>query len=229
MDFTLMMESVLPILKGARLTVELVVLSLALGFPMAVITAVIRRSRIAWASRVMGIYVFAIRGTPLLVQIFLIYYGLGQFEWIRESFLWPVLRNPFWCAIIALSINTTAYGSEIIRGGLESVPWGEVEAGRSIGMSGVLLFMRIIFPVAIRQALPAYGNEVILMVKATSLASTITIMEMTGVANVIMAENYRPLEAFIIAGSVYLLINFILTRIVQSIEWYLSGHLRPTA
>ena len=229
MDFTLMMESVLPILKGARLTVELVVLSLALGFPMAVITAVIRRSRIAWASRVMGIYVFAIRGTPLLVQIFLIYYGLGQFEWIRESFLWPVLRNPFWCAIIALSINTTAYGSEIIRGGLESVPWGEVEAGRSIGMSGVLLFRRIIFPVAIRQALPAYGNEVILMVKATSLASTITIMEMTGVANVIMAENYRPLEAFIIAGSVYLLINFILTRIVQSIEWYLSGHLRPTA
>jgi octopine/nopaline transport system permease protein len=190
---------------------------------------VIRRSRIAWASRVMGIYVFAIRGTPLLVQIFLIYYGLGQFEWIRESFLWPVLRNPFWCAIIALSINTTAYGSEIIRGGLESVPWGEVEAGRSIGMSGVLLFRRIIFPVAIRQALPAYGNEVILMVKATSLASTITIMEMTGVANVIMAENYRPLEAFIIAGSVYLLINFILTRIVQSIEWYLSGHLRPTA
>jgi octopine/nopaline transport system permease protein len=229
MDFTLMMESVLPILKGARLTVELVVLSLALGFPMAVITAVIRRSRIAWASRVMGIYVFAIRGTPLLVQIFLIYYGLGQFEWIRESFFWPVLRNPFWCAIIALSINTTAYGSEIIRGGLESVPWGEVEAGRSIGMSGVLLFRRIIFPVAIRQALPAYGNEVILMVKATSLASTITIMEMTGVANVIMAENYRPLEAFIIAGSVYLLINFILTRIVQSIEWYLSGHLRPTA
>lgn len=228
MDITLMVESILPILSGARLTVELVVISLALGFSLAVMTAVIRRSRISWASRLMGIYVFAIRGTPLLVQIFLIYYGLGQFAWIRESVLWPVLRNPFWCAIIALTVNTTAYGSEIIRGGLESVPWGEVEAGRSIGMSGLLLFRRIVFPIAIRQALPAYGNEVILMVKATSLASTITIMEMTGVANVIMAENYRPLEAFIVAGSFYLLINFILTRIVQIIEWYLSGHLRPT-
>lgn len=228
MDFTLMMESILPILKGAQLTVELVVLSLALGFTMAVMTAVIRRSRITWASRLMGMYVFAIRGTPLLVQIFLIYYGLGQFEWIRESALWPILRNPFWCAIIALTVNTTAYGSEIIRGGLESVPWGEIEAGRSMGMSGVLLFRRVIFPLAIRQALPAYGNEVILMVKATSLASTITIMEMTGVANVIMAENYRPLEVFIVAGSFYLLINFVLTRIVQAIEWRLSGHLRPT-
>lgn len=228
MDITLMVESILPILSGARLTVELVVISLALGFSLAVMTAVIRRSRISWASRLMGIYVFVIRGTPLLVQIFLIYYGLGQFAWIRESVLWPVLRNPFWCAIIALTVNTTAYGSEIIRGGLESVPWGEVEAGRSIGMSGLLLFRRIVFPIAIRQALPAYGNEVILMVKATSLASTITIMEMTGVANVIMAENYRPLEAFIVAGSFYLLINFILTRIVQIIEWYLSGHLRPT-
>ncbi len=96
-----------------------------------------------------------------------------------------------------------------------------------MGMSGFLLFKRIVFPIAIRQALPAYGNEVILMVKATSLASTITIMEMTGIANVIMAENYRPLEVFIVAGSFYLLINFIMTRIIQVIEWRLSGHLRP--
>jgi octopine/nopaline transport system permease protein len=227
MDFTLMKESILPILDGARLTIELVVIALAMGFVLAVITAVIRRSRVAWASRLVRIYVFVIRGTPLLVQMFLIYYGLGQFAWLRESVLWPVLRDPFWCAIIALTVNTTAYGSEIIRGGLESVPWGEIEAGRAIGMSGPLLFRRIIFPIAIRQALPAYGNEVILMVKATSLASTITIMEMTGVANVIMAENYRPLEVFIIAGSFYLLINFVLTRVVQLIEWVLSGHLRP--
>jgi len=228
MDFALMIESILPILEGARLTLVLVVVSLTMGFGLAIFTAVIRRSRIRWASRLMGIYVFAIRGTPLLVQIFLLYYGLGQFIWVRESILWPVLQKPFWCAIIALTINTTAYGSEIIRGGLESVPWGEVEAGRSIGMSGLLLFRRIVFPVAIRQALPAYGNEVILMVKATSLASTITIMEMTGVANVIMAENYRPLEVFIVAGSFYLLINFLMTRIIQLVEWRLSGHLRPT-
>jgi len=227
MNFRLMMDSILPILGGARLTLLLVTLSLAMGFVLAVITAVIRRSRLTWLVRLVRLYVFAIRGTPLLVQIFLIYYGLGQFLWVRESFLWPVLQKPFWCAIIALTINTTAYGSEIIRGGLESVSWGEIEAARSIGMSGFLLFRRIVFPIAIRQALPAYGNEVILMVKATSLASTITIMEMTGVANVIMAENYRPLEVFIVAGSFYLIINFMMTRIIQFFEWRLSGHLRP--
>jgi len=227
MDFRLMIESILPILGGARLTILLVTISLAMGFVLAIITALIRRSRLKWLVRLVRLYVFAIRGTPLLVQIFLIYYGLGQFLWIRESFLWPVLQKPFWCAIIALTINTTAYGSEIIRGGLESVSWGEIEAAKSIGMSGFLMFRRIVFPIAIRQALPAYGNEVILMVKATSLASTITIMEITGVANVIMAENYRPLEAFIVAGSLYLLINFIMTRIIQFFEWRLSGHLRP--
>jgi octopine/nopaline transport system permease protein len=167
------------------------------------------------------------RGTPLLVQIFLIYYGVGQFEIIRQSIFWVILKSPFWCAIIALTLNTTAYGSEIIRGGLESVQFGEVEAGRAFGMSGYLLFRRIIFPIAIRQALPAYGNEVILMVKATSLASTITIMEMTGIANTIMAENYRPMEAFIVAGSFYLILNFIMTRLIQLFEWKLSGHLRP--
>jgi octopine/nopaline transport system permease protein len=227
MDFALMSESILPILGGARMTIVLVTLSLAMGFVLAIITALIRRSRLTWLSGLVRLYVFVIRGTPLLVQIFLIYYGLGQILWIRESFLWPALRDPFWCAIIALTINTTAYGSEIIRGGLEAVSWGEIEAAKSMGMSGFLLFKRIVFPIAIRQALPAYGNEVILMVKATSLASTITIMEMTGIANVIMAENYRPLEVFIVAGSFYLLINFIMTRIIQVIEWRLSGHLRP--
>ena len=226
MDFALMSESILPILGGARMTIVLVTLSLAMGFVLAIITALIRRSRLTWLSGLVRLYVFVIRGTPLLVQIFLIYYGLGQILWIRESFLWPALRDPFWCAIIALTINTTAYGSEIIRGGLEAVSWGEIEAAKSMGMSGFLLFKRIVFPIAIRQALPAYGNEVILMVKATSLASTITIMEMTGIANVIMAENYRPLEVFIVAGSFYLLINFIMTRIIQVIEWRLSGHLR---
>ncbi len=227
MDFALMFESILPILGGARMTIVLVTLSLTMGFVLAIITALIRRSRLTWLSGLVRLYVFVIRGTPLLVQIFLIYYGLGQILWIRESFLWPALRDPFWCAIIALTINTTAYGSEIIRGGLEAVSWGEIEAAKSMGMSGFLLFKRIVFPIAIRQALPAYGNEVILMVKATSLASTITIMEMTGIANVIMAENYRPLEVFIVAGSFYLLINFIMTRIIQVIEWRLSGHLRP--
>jgi octopine/nopaline transport system permease protein len=226
-DFDLMIESIPQILSGSRLTVLLVTLSLSMGFVLAIIVALLRRSKIPLLVTPIKAYVFVMRGTPLLVQIFLIYYGIGQFEFMRESIFWSILKSPFWCAIIALALNTTAYGSEIIRGGLESVSWGEVEAARSIGMSGFLLFRRIIFPIAIRQALPAYGNEVILMVKATSLASTITIMEMTGVANMIMAENYRPMEAFIIAGSFYLILNFIMTRLIQFIEWQLSGHLRP--
>ena len=227
MDYDLMIESIPQILGGSRLTVLLVTLSLSMGFVLAIIVALLRRSKISLLVVPIKAYVFVMRGTPLLVQIFLIYYGIGQFEFVRESIFWSILKSPFWCAIIALTLNTTAYGSEIIRGGLESVPWGEVEAARAVGMSGFRMFRRIIFPIAIRQALPAYGNEVILMVKATSLASTITIMEMTGIANTIMAENYRPLEAFIVAGSFYLLLNFIMTRLIQLIEWRLSGHLRP--
>jgi octopine/nopaline transport system permease protein len=227
MDFELMLESIPKIFAGSRLTVLLVTISLSMGFVLAIIAALLRRSNIPLLVLPIKAYVFVMRGTPLLVQIFLIYYGIGQFEIIRQSIFWTVLKSPFWCAIIALTLNTTAYGSEIIRGGLESVQFGEVEAARAFGMSGFLLFRRIIFPIAIRQALPAYGNEVILMVKATSLASTITIMEMTGIANTIMAENYRPMEAFIVAGSFYLILNFIMTRLIQFIEWRLSGHLRP--
>ncbi len=222
-----MLTIVSQILAGARLTVFLAVMSLSVGFGLAILAALMHRSKVLFLSAPVRAYVFVIRGTPLLLQLFFIYYGLGQLELVRQSLLWPVLSSPLWCALLALTLNTAAYGSEIIRGGIESVPWGEMEAGRAFGMSGFLLFRRVIFPIAIRQALPAYGNEVILMVKATSLASTITIMEMTGIANVIMAESYRPLEAFIVAGGFYLSLNFTMTRIISWIEWQLSGHLRP--
>ena len=148
------------------------------------------------------------RGTPLLVQIFLIYYGLGQFEAIRDSFLWTFFREPFWCAILALTLNTGAYTSEIIRGGIQSVPFAQIEAARACGMGRLLLFRRIVLPLAIRQALPAYGNEIILMVKASSLASTITLMEVTGIARGIIAKTFAPVEIFIVAGAIYLVDQF---------------------
>ena len=169
---------------------------------------------------------FVFRGTPLLVQIFLIYYGLGQFPEVRASFLWPFLREAFWCALLALTLNTAAYGSEIIRGGLASVPLGQVEAGKAAGMSGFLLFRRIIAPIAIRQALPAYSNEVILMVKATSLASIITLMEVTGIAQKLIAQTFRAIEIFIVAGLIYLVSNRVITRVLLFIEYRLSPHLR---
>jgi octopine/nopaline transport system permease protein len=166
------------------------------------------------------------RGTPLLVQIFLIYYGLGQIPFIRDSFLWPFLREAYWCAILAFTLNTAAYTSEMIRGGILAVPHGQVEAAYACGFSRFLVYRRIIAPIAIRQALPAYGNEVILMVKASSLASTITLLEITGIARRIISQSFAVFEVFIVAGAIYLVINFLVTRAIRAAEWRLTPYLR---
>ncbi len=226
MNFELMAESLPKLIAGVPITLSLVAGSLALGFVFAVILAQLRLSRNPLLSKLAYAYVYVFRSTPLLVQIFLIYYGSGQFRESLEGVgLWFFLREPYFCAILALTMNTAAYTSEIIRGGIQSVPWGQLEAGRAVGMSGVTLFRRIVFPVAIRQALPAYGNEIILMVKSTSLASTITILEITGIAKKIIATTYATIEVFIIAGAIYLSINFIVTRGIQWIEIKLSPQL----
>jgi octopine/nopaline transport system permease protein len=226
MNVQLMWDSLPQLLGGLALTLELVALALLLGFGVAVGIALLRLSPYRPLSAFAYLYVFVFRGTPLLVQIFLIYYGLGQFEAVRQTFLWTFLREPFWCAILAFTLNTGAYTSEIIRGGIQSVPFGQIEAARACGMSRLLIFRRIVFPIAIRQALPAYGNEIILMVKATSLASTITLMEVTGIARSIIAQTFQPVEIFIVAGAIYLTINFVVTRAIRHVEWRLSPHLR---
>ena len=226
MDFELMAETLPKLLGGIPVTLTLVVSSLLFGFVFAVILAKMRLSTNLLLSKLAYAYVYVFRSTPLLVQIFLIYYGSGQFRDSLEAMgLWYFLREPYFCAILALTMNTAAYTAEIIRGGILSVPWGQLEAGRAIGMSGVTLFRRIVFPVAIRQALPAYGNEIILMVKSTSLASTITLLEVTGIAKKIIATTFAPMEVFIIAGAIYLTINFIVTRGIQWIEVKLSPQL----
>lgn len=226
MDIAFAWETLISLLAAAPLTLQLALTATALGCVLALALALCRVSGIAALDWLARGYIFIFRGTPLLVQIFLIYYGLGQFTEIRKSFLWPFLREPYWCAILALTLNTAAYSAEIIRGGLLSVPHGQVEAAKACGMSRFMIFRRIVFPLAIRQALPAYGNEVISMVKATSLASIITLMEITGVAARIISESYRVIEVFVIAGAVYLAINFILTRLVAFAEYRLSPHLR---
>jgi octopine/nopaline transport system permease protein len=225
-NFELMWQSLPELLGGLVLTLQLVSLSLLLGIGVAVGVALLRLSSNRALSGLAYAYVFVFRGTPLLVQIFLIYYGLGQFEAVRDSVLWTFFREPFWCAILALTLNTGAYTSEIIRGGILSVPWGQVEAARACGMSRLLLFRRIVLPIAIRQALPAYGNELILMVKSSSLASTITLLEVTGIARGIIADTFAPVEIFIVAGAIYLTINFLVTRAIRYAEWRLSPHLR---
>lgn len=226
MDFAFLWDVLQRLLPGIPLLLQLVALSLLAGFALAIVIALMRLSPIPPLRWVASGYVFVFRGTPLLVQIFLIYYGLSQFPEIRSSAVWPFLRQPYWCAILALTLNTGAYSAEIIRGGIQSVPWGQIEAARVSGMSGFLLFRRIVFPVALRQALPAYCGEMILMVKATSLGSTITLLEITGIAHKIISETYRAIEVFVVAGAIYLLINFLLTRATIALEYWLSPHLR---
>ncbi len=229
MNLELMIESFWPILRGAGLTVQLVTLAISIGFLAGVGLALARLSSNPLLSYPAYAYVFFFRGTPLLVQLFLIYYGSSQFDFIKESPAWVVLREPFWCAVIALAMNTTAYTSEIIRGGIQSVPWGQIEAARACGMSRFLVFRRITMPVALRQALPGYSNEIILMVKGTALASTVTVMEMTGIAKSIISRTFAPVEIFIVAGSIYLLINFVVTRAVRRLEHRLTPYQRTRA
>ncbi|MBW1697808.1 MAG: ABC transporter permease [Deltaproteobacteria bacterium] len=227
MDFELIADSFPKLISAMDETLMLAFTSVSIGFFVAIPIAVMRLSMSRFLSAIAYGYVYIFRSTPLLVQIFLIYYGSGQFRpFLQAVGLWVVLREAWFCAILALMLNTAAYTSEIIRGGIQSVPWGQLEAARAIGMSGLLLFRRIIFPVAVRQALPAYGNELMLMVKATSLASTITIIEITGMAKKIIAATYRPIEVFLIAGSIYLAINFLISRGIVLTENWLNPHLR---
>lgn len=213
------------LLKGLWLTLTLTVTSVAIGFSLGLGLALMRGLENRWLAEFARYYSIVFRGTPLMVQIFLIYYGLGQVKFIHDTpVLWWVVSEGSRCAVLALALNTAAYTSEILRGGLDSVPVGLVEAARACGMSRALRFRRIEFPLAIRQALPAYGNELILMVKGTSLASTITVLEITGYAKRLMSQTYAIFEVFAIAGVLYLALNLLLISGVRLIERRLMRH-----
>ena len=223
---TLIYKNFFIILSGLDNTLLLLIISLPIGFVLALIFALGRVSKIRLLSSTIASYIFVIRGTPLLVQIYLIYFGLGSIKFIRESFLWYALKEPFWCGVIALTINTVAYGAEIFRGGIQSIEKGQVESGLSLGFGRLMLLRKVILPIAIRKVLPSYGNELILMVKATSLVSLTTYMEMTGLARKIMAKTFAPVEAFIAAGILYLFLNFLMVQFVKYLEWKYNPHLR---
>ena len=211
-------ENLPQLLAGTWLTVQLVALAMVTGTALAFALACMRTSRHGWLRAPACGYVFFFRGTPLLVQIFLVYYGLAQFAAVRDSFLWPMLREPYWCAVLAFALNTAAYTAEIIRGGMQSVPHGEREAARSLGLSRWQELRLIILPQALRQALPAYGNEVILMLKGSALASTITLLDLTGVARTLIARTYLAVELFALAGLIYLLLTLLIVRGVRLLE-----------
>ena len=214
------------VLKGLDQTLLLLLVSLPTGFILSLIFALGRVSKNIFLSKIIEYYIFVIRGTPLLVQIYLIYFGLASIKVIRDSFLWIILKEPFWCGVLALTINTVAYGSEIIRGGIQSVSQGQIESGKSLGFTKIGLLRKIIFPIALRRVLPTYGNELILMVKANSLISLTTYMEMTGIARRLMAITWAPVEAFLAAGILYLFLNFLMVQFIKYLEWKYNPHLR---
>jgi polar amino acid transport system permease protein/octopine/nopaline transport system permease protein len=163
-------------------------------------------------------YILFFRGTPSLVQVFLLYYGAGQFERVQGSFLWPVLRDPFWCVVIALALNSASYTGKTLAAALAAVPKGVQEAAFSLGLARYQAFIAIDLPLAVRTAMPAFGNEIILTCKATSLASTVTLMELTGSARLLSAETYAPYEVFLSAGLIYLAINYGLMFVMRRVE-----------
>jgi len=218
MDLDLMISSFPKLLNATLVTLKLLSLSLIFGLILGLFFAILRLNKNIFLNKLSYFYSYVFRGTPLLVQVFIIYFGLGQIELLRSSFLWIILKEPYWCAIIAFSLNTGAYTSEILRSAFETINKGFIEAGDSLGISKKIIFYKIQIPIAIRQSLPAYGNEIILMLKGTSLASTVTLMDLTGVAKYIISTTFKPIEVFIVAGGIYLFMTFIIHNFIRYLE-----------
>jgi len=218
------------LLKGLGLTLTIGLYSILWSLLIGLGLALMRVSRSRVCGQLALAYSTLFRGTPLLVQLFILYYGVGTLSFVRESApLWWLFSDGARCAILAIALNSGAYISEVFRGGLQSVPRGQIEAAQAIGMSPVKRFTRIVFPLALRQALPAYSNEIVIAIKGTSLASTIAVLDITGQARRVMSQNYAVMETFITAGLLYLMINFSLLFIVHLIERRLGLKKSPRA
>jgi len=218
MDLDLMIVSFPKLLNATVVTLKLLSLSLFFGLFIGLLFAILRMNKNPIINKFAYGYSYVFRGTPLLVQIFIIYFGLGQIEYLRSTVLWIVLKEPYWCAIIAFALNTGAYTSEILRSAFQTIKPGIIEAGKSLGISNKIIFYKIQIPIAIKQSLPAYGNEIILMMKGTSLASTVTLMDLTGVAKYIISTTFKPIEVFIVAGGIYLFMTFVIHNFIKYLE-----------
>jgi len=228
MDIGIIVESLPRLLSGVLVTVEITALSVILGLILAIPLSIMRVSSNPFIRLPVYGFNFYFRGTPLLVQLFLIYYGSGQFqEFLSHWGLWHFFKEAYFCAILSLTLNTAAYSSEIFRGGIEGVAHGEVEAARACGMSGLLLYRRIIMPAALRIAWPAYTNEVVFLLQASSLVSIITLMDITGVARVIAARSFAFYEIFITIALIYLALVYGLIFVFKKMENRILGYLSP--
>ena len=226
-DFNVIWASLPLYFSGVLVTLKILLISLAFGLALAIPLGLMRVSKSPWVNFPAWLYTYVIRGTPMLVQLFLIYYGLAQFEAVRESVFWPYLSSATFCACMAFAINTSAYSAEILAGSLKATPHGEIEAAKAMGMSRSKLYRRILLPSALRRALPQYSNEVIMMLHTTSLASIVTLIDITGAARTVSSQYYLPFEAFITAGVFYLCLTFILVRLFKLAERRWLAYLAP--
>ncbi|WP_369601600.1 ABC transporter permease [Hahella sp. SMD15-11] len=214
---------------GTVTTIQLVFLSLLLGLMIALPLGILRTSRNPWINKPIWAYVYFFRGTPLLIQLYMIYYGVTLIDGIQESIFWPLVKNPFFPCLLAFTLNTAAYTTEIIRGAVEQTPKGEIEAAKAYGMSYWQTLRRIILPSALRRALPAYSNEVIFMLHGSAIASVVTIVDITGAARDVYSQFYAPFEAFLFAAAIYLCLTFSILWIFRKVEHRIMAHLRAPA
>ncbi len=227
MDFSIIFDNLDIYLEGLIVTLKLVSLSLIYGFFIAIVLAILLTiSKKPIVTLPIRGFIYFFRGTPLLIQMFLIYYGAGQFEALKASFVWEFFKDAYFCALFAFALNTGAYTAEIFRGAISNTPLGEIEAAKAAGMSQWLMLRRIILPSAFRRALPAYGNEMIFMLHGTALASVITIVDITGAARIINSRYYSPYEAFLTAAVFYMAITFTMVWVLKKIEYKWMAHLR---
>ncbi len=227
MDFQVIIENLPLYFQGLWTTIWLVVFSLILGLCLAIPIALLATSKNKWVSMLPKAYIYFFRGTPLIVQMFIIYHGMGQFEAVRESFLWFILKEAYACALIAFALNTAGYTAEILRGTIEQTAFGEIEAAKACGMSKAMIYRRIILPSTFRRALPAYGNEVIFMLHGSALAGVITIVDLFGAAKIVNARSFVPFESFITAGLFYLILTFLIVWGFKKVEGHWHAYLHP--
>jgi len=227
MDFEVIIKYLPLYFRGLQVTVTLVVSSLAVGLCLALPIALLAISKNKWVSLPPKAYIYFFRGTPLIVQMFMIYHGMGQFEAVRASFLWVIFKEPYACALIAFALNTAGYTAEILRGTIEQTNFGEIEAAKACGMSKPTVYRRIILPSTFRRALPAYGNEVIFMLHGSALAGIITIVDLFGAAKIVNARSFVPFESYITAGLFYLVLTFLIVMAFKKLELRWHAYLHP--
>jgi polar amino acid transport system permease protein len=222
MDFSWFPHYLPMIIYGIWLTLNLLVISLVIGFILAVPIGLVQVTGPRWLKWIAAGFCTVIRGTPLLVQLWLLYYGLGSFfpqiPWIRQSFLWPVLREGFFYAGLAFTLSFAGYEGAIMKGAFLSVPKGELEAARAFGMSPWTVLRRIWLPRAFRIVLPTLGGEVILQLKATPIAATVTVIELYGASYQIRQDTYRVYEPLLMVAIIYLALTYVITRAFNYIE-----------